>query len=330
MTLPATSSRSAVTVTDIDDLTAAATGMEMFAQDAMALTSKPLRAKRVIVRLTSAAVVYHRTNLLVRTRTTVRDDLLAFVVFGPRTTGTVEGLPVRPGMMVVAAPGTEVGFVSDPGWESIGLLVPPAVLREHLSARQRRGELRWSNRVEVLNADPARVRALYSLGKRLTTTASARPHLFDRGDAVKEAAQAELPETLLAATHLADAHEPARTEKRHQLHSRIVRAAEEYALENAGEKVRVSDLCRVTQVSERTLEYAFKEVMGLSPVAYLARLRLHRVRAALLNAEHGSTKVSAVALRWGFWHFGEFSRAYKACFGELPSSTLRLRQTARR
>jgi len=35
------------------------------------------------------------------------------------------------------------------------------------------------------------------------------------------------------------------------------------------------------------------------------------------------TSVSAVALDWGFWHFGEFSRACKDCFGELPSDTLR-------
>jgi len=71
------------------------------------------------------------------------------------------------------------------------------------------------------------------------------------------------------------------------------------------------------------LEYAFKEVMGLAPITYLTRLRLHRVRQALLEATHGSTTVSAEALNWGFWHFGEFSRAYKECFGELPSDTLR-------
>jgi transcriptional regulator GlxA family with amidase domain len=76
-------------------------------------------------------------------------------------------------------------------------------------------------------------------------------------------------------------------------------------------------------VSERTLEYAFKETMGLTPVTYLTRLRLHRVRQALLAAAPGSTTVSIVALDWGFWHFGEFSRAYKECFGELPSDTLR-------
>jgi transcriptional regulator GlxA family with amidase domain len=38
--------------------------------------------------------------------------------------------------------------------------------------------------------------------------------------------------------------------------------------------------------------------------------------------------VSAIALDWGFWHFGEFSRAYKACFGEAPSQTLRDRRAA--
>ena len=76
-------------------------------------------------------------------------------------------------------------------------------------------------------------------------------------------------------------------------------------------------------MSERTLENVFKEVLGLTPMTYLARLRLHRVREALLAAAPGSTTVSTEALGWGFWHFGEFSRAYRQCFGELPSDTLR-------
>ena len=85
----------------------------------------------------------------------------------------------------------------------------------------------------------------------------------------------------------------------------------------------MSDLCRAAGVSERTLEYAFRDVMGLTPVAYLTRLRLHRVRQGLLAGTHGSTTVSTQALNWGFWHFGDFSRAYKECFGEFPSDTLR-------
>jgi AraC-like DNA-binding protein len=47
------------------------------------------------------------------------------------------------------------------------------------------------------------------------------------------------------------------------------------------------------------------------------------VRQRLLAGTHGTTTVTAEAADWGFWHFGEFSRAYKNCFGELPSDTLR-------
>jgi AraC family transcriptional regulator, ethanolamine operon transcriptional activator len=103
----------------------------------------------------------------------------------------------------------------------------------------------------------------------------------------------------------------------------LVKNAEDYALSHAGEPLYVTDLCRAAAVSERTLEYAFKEVLALTPVAYLQRLRLHRVRQALLAVTPGSTTVSAEALNWGLWHFGEFARAYKECFGELPSETLR-------
>ena len=75
-------------------------------------------------------------------------------------------------------------------------------------------------------------------------------------------------------------------------------------------------------VSERTLRYAFRNVLGMSPVAYLTRLRLHRVHKSLKEATRSSTTVTTEALRWGFWHVGDFSKAYKECFGELPSDTL--------
>ena len=76
-------------------------------------------------------------------------------------------------------------------------------------------------------------------------------------------------------------------------------------------------------MSERTLQYAFKELLGMTPVAYLTRLRLHRVRQALRTATLASTTVTREALRWGFWHFGHFSSDYKRQFGELPSQTLK-------
>jgi AraC family transcriptional regulator, ethanolamine operon transcriptional activator len=319
----------AVTVVDINDLTAANVGMYLLEQDGMSLQSMPLRARRVIVRLKSATVVYHSTNLRLRTRTQTQSGLLAYVTFGPRATGTVDGVQVRPGMLVIAEPATEAGFVVDPGYESITLLVPPDDIREHLAARQREGEFRWPRGVEVLRTDPARTRELFRWGKRLATTASRKPAQFDEGRHESDAAQVEVLEALLAAMRSADTLQPVGSERTRRSHDRIVKVAEDCVLARAGERVHLSDLCRAADVSERTLECAFKEVTGLSPMAYLLRLRLHRVRAALLTAESESTRVSGQALKWGFWHFGEFSRAYKLCFGESPSATLRRKSDMR-
>jgi AraC-like DNA-binding protein len=317
------SAQPAVTVFDINDLTAANAGMDLLEQDGMSLQSAALRARRVIIRLESATVVYHATNLRVRMRSKVRNGLLAYATFGPKAAGTVEGLQVRPGMMLAAEPAVEAVFVADPGYESVALLVPPEVVRVHLMARRRADEFRWPHGVEVLRADPLAARALFRSGKRLAVAACRTPALFDVGRSERDAAQTELLEALLRAMRTTDALDPVGKERTRQAYSQIVTIAENCLLASGGERVQLSGLCRAADVSVRTLECAFKEITGLSPVAYLIRLRLHRVRAALLAAEPASTQVSAEALKWGFWHFGEFSRAYKRCFGELPSDTLR-------
>jgi AraC-like DNA-binding protein len=317
-----TPAQPAVTVVDISDLTAANAGMTVIEQVGMPLVSRPLRARRVIVRLKSAIVVYHSTNLPVMARSRVHDGLMAYSTFGPRAAGTVEGLAVRPGMLLVVESETEVGFVVDPGYESIAMLVRPDDVQAHLTARQRAAEFRWPHGVELLRTDPARARALFGWGKRLAVAASKKPALFEEGRPEREAVQVELLEALLTAMGSADKFEPTGTERTRQCYSRIVRIAEDHARSRAGERVHVSELCQAAGVSERTLEYAFKDVTKLSPVAYLVRLRLHWVRAALLAAEPGSTLISTEALKWGFWHFGEFSRSYKQCFGESPSDTL--------
>jgi AraC family ethanolamine operon transcriptional activator len=323
MEAPVKPDEPAVTVVDISDPTAAVAGIELLDQDLMQLQSLPLRARRVIVRLESAAVVFQSTNLRVRTRTSVRKGLLAYVTFGPQAIGTVNGVPVRPGMMLVAEPESEARFVVDAGWESITFLLPPQLISAHLADRQRTSEFHLPHGVETLQANEERVRKLFDWGKRLVDTAARQPALFNEHRKERAAAQVELLETLLASLGVADDFEPTRSDQTRQAYSRIVKIAEDHALSHAGDHLHVTDLCRAAGVSERTLENAFKEVMGMTPVAYLIRLRLHRVRKALLAASHGTTTVTAVALDWGFWHFGEFSRAYKECFGELPSDTLR-------
>jgi AraC-like DNA-binding protein len=320
---PAASDQPAVTVVDISDPTEANTGVELLDLDAVQLQSMPLRVRRVIVRLVSTAVVFHSTNLRVRTRTSVRKGLLGYVTFGPQAHGTVNGLPVRPGVMLAAEPQAETTFVADGGWESITFLLPPDDIRAHLTARQRESEFHLPKGVEPLRVDAERVRGLFEWGKLLVDTALQQPTLFDEQAKERVAAQDELLETLLSTLRVADDFESTRSDRTRQAQGLIVKTAEDYAMVQTRERLYVTDLCKVAAVSERTLEYAFKEIMGMTPVNYLTRLRLHRVRQALLAATPGSTTVTTEALNGGFWHFGEFSRAYKECFGERPSETLR-------
>jgi AraC family ethanolamine operon transcriptional activator len=320
----------AVTVVEFDDLMAAKAGIELLDQDAVQLQSMPLRVRRVVVRLKASAVMFQSTNRRVRTRSSVRKGLLAYVTFGPRATGTVNGLPVRAGLMLAAEPGAEAMFVVDAGWESITYLLPPQDLRAHLAIRQRESEFRLPQGVEALQVNPERVRSLFDWGKRLVDIAARQPDRFDERSNWQSAAHVELLEALLASIGVAHEFEPTRGDRTRQGHSLVVKIAEDYALSHTGDHLYVSDLCRAAAVSERTLEGAFDEVLELTPMTYLIRLRLHRAREALLAATPGSTTVSAEALNWGFWHFGEFSRAYKDCFGELPSDTLRRRSAGPR
>jgi AraC-like DNA-binding protein len=322
--------QAAVSIVEISDPAVAGADIELLDQDVAQLQSVPLQARRVTIRFDASAVIFVSANLRLRTRTrAARPDLVAYVAFGPQAKGTVNGLAVRPGMFLAVEPGAEAGFVVEPGWESMTFLLPPEDIRAHLMARQREGEFRLPRGVEALQADPARVRKLFRWGKRLVATAVRRPGLFNERREERDAAQVELLELLLAILDAATDFEPSRSDQSRQAQSRIVKIAEDYALTRARDPLYVSDLCRVAGVGERTLQYAFKQVMGLTPIAYLTRVRLHRVRQALLAAARGSTTISAEALKWGFWHFGDFSRAYKDCFGELPSDTLRRRSSER-
>jgi AraC family ethanolamine operon transcriptional activator len=85
----------------------------------------------------------------------------------------------------------------------------------------------------------------------------------------------------------------------------------------------MAELCTVAQLSERSLEYGFKEQFGVTPVRYVKLVRLNGVRRDLSASDPKFTKVVDIALRWGFLEFGRFAGEYSRLFEELPSHTLR-------
>ena len=315
-------SSQSVTVVEINDPTAIGEALEWVEQDVVLLDSRPLLFRRVSVRLKTVQVLFLSTNRPGCSHTKLQDGYVAFVAFGPKASGRLNGLAVGPDRVLVSPSGVEVEFVVAAGYESVTFLLSQDSLHAHVRRRLGEHDLLPIHGVQLLQASHAAARRLYGLGRRLSDAAAKKPDLFELPLA-STVAEDELLDSLLAILRSTAPVDPTSQDRTRQAHSRVVQIAQAYALKQTTERLHMIDLCEAAGVSERTLQYAFKELLGMSPVTYLNRLRLHRVRRALRAASLDSTTVTHEALRWGFWHLGDFSRAYKDCFGELPSDTLR-------
>lgn len=102
--------------------------------------------------------------------------------------------------------------------------------------------------------------------------------------------------------------------------TRAARTARDYIDAHAASAPAIQDVCRAAGVSWRSLNYAFREVIGVTPKQYLQSTRLHGARRELYRGGPAST-VTDIANHWGFWHMGQFAADYRRHFGELPSET---------
>ena len=107
-----------------------------------------------------------------------------------------------------------------------------------------------------------------------------------------------------------------------------VERAEAYLRAHIKNPTRVSSLCRIVGLSERSLRDAFYSVRGMSPTQWMLNERLQSVRRALTDGDSALITVTGVATNYGFFELGRFAATYKQAFGESPSETLR--GTARR
>ena len=100
-----------------------------------------------------------------------------------------------------------------------------------------------------------------------------------------------------------------------------LRLAIEFIEANCQSKIGIPDICTAAGLSWRSLDRAFKEILGIGPKRYLLNLKLTQVRRQLTSVPP-NTKIVDIANNWGFWHMGDFAREYRVMFGELPNETL--------
>ncbi len=103
---------------------------------------------------------------------------------------------------------------------------------------------------------------------------------------------------------------------------RATSAVRRFFHEHPGASVSILDLCAIAATSERTLRNASEAIAGESPMAFLRAMRLNQVRRCLLAATT-PVRITEVGMKYGFLHMPQFSKDYRALFGELPSETIR-------
>ncbi len=97
-------------------------------------------------------------------------------------------------------------------------------------------------------------------------------------------------------------------------HQRVVR---EYCQAHLGDKIGLEDLARLCGLSRYQFLRRFALSVGLTPHAWLTRLRLERACAALARAR---APIAQVAADVGFYDQSHFNRAFRTAYGVPPSA----------
>ncbi|HMD66266.1 MAG TPA: helix-turn-helix domain-containing protein [Stellaceae bacterium] len=163
--------------------------------------------------------------------------------------------------------------------------------------------------------DAARLRRLHAQACRLAET---KPKILAHPE-VARAIEQGLIHALVTCLAAAKVREdgPAKPH-----HARIMVRFEEVLAEHLGRPLRMPDLCELIGVNDRTLRSCCAEFLGISPSRYVLLRRLKQVRRALQDADPHMVNVAELAGRFGFTEPGRFAGAYRAAFGEAPSTTL--------
>jgi AraC-like DNA-binding protein len=109
----------------------------------------------------------------------------------------------------------------------------------------------------------------------------------------------------------------------HRCHATVMRRFHNLLEQHPNRALYLPEICAAIKVPERTLRLCCQEHLGMSPKHFLLLRRLHQAHQALRSAISGTTTVTEIATRFGFWHFGRFAGSYQSIFGEAPSVSLR-------
>jgi len=226
----------------------------------------------------------------------------------------LNGRPLPPHALQVYAEGASLDYVTThaASWRTV------TVTREHLQAH---AESRLGRELAIPAAGSAQFEPDPALTRQVLEQIEAGCHLAESDADPETLLFCDL--ALLDALTEALAHAPSTPEPRGaRTRRRIMEVVESVARQGAqSAEIDAAAHSRLCAASERLVEHAMRQGVGMPPKRWLTLARFNRVYVEL--ADPGNTRsVTDTALHWGFNHLGRFASNYRAVFGESPSDTV--------
>lgn len=102
-----------------------------------------------------------------------------------------------------------------------------------------------------------------------------------------------------------------------------LRRAIAYIEEHADADISVWDIARGIGLTPGGVVYLFRRHLGVTPMAYLRRVRLDRAHHELVATDRSRATVCRIAARWGFRSGASFATYYRSCYDQSPYATIR-------
>jgi AraC family ethanolamine operon transcriptional activator len=259
-------------------------------------------------------------NRVIQAQGIQREKRLLFSPVTPKNADALwKGQHLRPGQIRLTAPGEEMDHRTAAGFEILALNVVPEVMAKTAEVLHGIDLEDWLAGRFAFDPAPVAQASVEAHLRQVLQLAATFPHLVaqpEHARTMEQSCLSLLLRSLLRSTPFTLGADRRRNRRL------LARGAVEFMALHLSRPLMVRDLCAEFDVSERTLEYTFREAFGLTPMAYFKVRRLNAVRQALKGADPQATTVHEIAQQWGFWHSGAFAADYCRLFGELPSETL--------
>ena len=215
--------------------------------------------------------------------------------------------------LIISSSRTNLDLISNKDIDIYTLAVEKALLydicKEYFGCSYE--DIKQDDKLKIYTKDTIKLQNYFQEWIRLYTD----PHMLNLISNLYDKIEKEILHTVLSMLDVS-------YEKKENKKYKLLRDIKQIMYNNIKNDLKIYQITEILGISQRTLEYLFKEQMGITPKQYYHALRMNYIRNTLLNATT-NIKISDIAKECGFYHQSHFASIYKQMYKESPKETLK-------